>query len=180
VKSVEARGKGAKIVTEESYRKVSRTLTHTCTKNSLTIDPSSFLWAGEPGGGLRMELESVKRKGISYPGGRAFKRGATAAEEFKAKAKRLAAEGTKAKIREGEVEMERELTVGRAEPVLQLQDNIKAVRVEVALSGRGRLGADAKTEREMPAGAKAVFFFAPNVGLVKVTNRFNEAWLLKR
>jgi len=179
VVSVKSSKDSATITTEESFRKGTKTAVHSCNKGSLTIDPASFFWAGEPGGGMQIELTKLRRTGKSYPGIKDFKKGESWLEEIKATAERKAAPDTNAKIHSGEVEMEREVSIGQLEPVATAGDDVRAFRVEIGLSGRGRLEGVKGGEREMAAGAKALLWFAPNVGLIKVINRFNEAWLLK-
>lgn len=181
VKSIESRGDEATIQLEESFRKVVVSTTITCTKKSTLVDPNSFLWAGEPGGGIHMKLTNLKRKGESYPGKKGLKGGTELFEEFKASVERSAAPKTKAKIRNGTVEMEREAKVGSSEPVILADGtDLKATRVEVSLSGRGQLEGEKGSPREMAAGARSMLWFAPKVGLVKVSNRLNQTWVLKR
>jgi hypothetical protein len=179
VTSIKREGKTTVIELEEGFRKVKTNTTIKCTKNSLTVDPASFFWAGEPGGGRQMTLKNIKRTGASYPGARGFKVGTSVREEFKATVERGAAPGTRAKIPAGKVEMERDLNVAARANVSTASGDMKGYQVEISLSGRGSIDGDKSAEREMAAGAKAVMWFAPRVGLVKVINRFNQAWVLR-
>jgi len=179
VVAIDTKGASSTISLEESFRKVAVQTTIECSKGSMTVDPSSFFWAGEPGGGQLMKLVDVKRSGTSYPGAKGLKKGTTLNEEFKATVERKAA-NERAKIPSGQVEMEREMAIGDREVITTNGGEMKAFRVDVSLSGRSKLDGDKAGEREMAAGAKAVLWFAPGQGLVKVINRFNQAWLLKQ
>jgi len=178
VVAIDTKGATSTISLEESYRKVVVQTTIECSTGSMMVDPSSFFWAGEPGGGQLMKLVDLKRTGTSYPGAKGLKKGTTLNEEFKATVERKAAT-ERAKIPSGKVEMEREMVIGDREVITTSTGDQKAFRVDISLSGRGTLDGDKAGEREMAAGAKAVLWFAPGQGLVKVINRFNQAWLLK-
>ena len=126
-----------------------------------------------------MTLKNIKRSGASYPGAKGFKVGSTMREGFKATVERGPAPGTRAKIPAGKVEMERDLSVAAKANVSTATGDMKGFQIEISLSGRGSIDADKSAEREMAAGAKVVMWFAPGVGLVKVINRFNQAWVLR-
>src|SRR5688500_6294897 len=52
---------------EEKLADRTLALTWTCTDEGLVVPPGSFLWLGEPGGGVGMELEVSKHEGVSFP-----------------------------------------------------------------------------------------------------------------
>ncbi|HET6611004.1 MAG TPA: hypothetical protein VFG83_03410 [Kofleriaceae bacterium] len=178
VVKVEEAGDSTTITLEEKLGDHAVETTLACTKDGLTISPQSFFFAGEPGGGLNMTLSDVKRVGVTYPGAKGFRSGASWVEKLTAHVVRAPAEGSGAKLAEGKVQIERRVSIGgrdRAETPLQ---NFRATSVRLTLTGRAMVEPNLKVGVEMPDGPAVRLWFASGVGLVMATNRFGDTWQL--
>lgn len=171
VVSVKTEGGTTTITLEEAADKVVRTTTLRCDKNQLEVDPQSFFYAAEPGGGVLMELSNVTRTGAAFPGSKGFKRSAESTESLRADITRKATEGSGATLTNGKLALELTLTAGNAEQVAGPAGKHKgAVRVDVGLAGRVAVGPNLDKEFELPI-SRGVLWFQPGVGLVQATNR---------
>jgi hypothetical protein len=161
--------KGAEIKLETKLR---------CTAKSLEIDPNSFFFAAESGGGLLMELENVKRTGDPFPGKQGFRRGKKWSSEIKGDVTRHATEGTGATMTSGRVEMEREMTVGPTELLATPTGTYRADSVWFQMSGRAFVEPDIKTGSEMALGVPGTLWFEKKVGVVQAKNRSGQYFQL--
>jgi hypothetical protein len=180
VTKVEASGKkGATVTLEETHRKFSRTTTITCHEDDgVRLDPHSFLFAAEVGGGLQVELAGLKREGHSFPGKKDFKTGTELIEELKANATRVASPDTNVEHAAAKLEIEREMKMMGTEPIESALDvHNKAMRVDISVTGRAGVAPELDKLVNMPA-ATSVMWFAPGVGLVRAQNRLGQGWQL--
>jgi hypothetical protein len=171
--------KGARVTLRESYRKVSRVTTIECNEYGLFVDPQSFFYTGEIGGGLGMELSDIKRgeePNPTWPGKEGLQSGDTWREDLTAIVKRTPAKDSGlAALPEAKIEIEREVRIGKTETATtSAQEYPKAVHVDVGLEGRA-FGQDKAVA--MPE-SRAAFWFSEGVGLVRVENRFAQVWEL--
>ena len=164
------------ITLKEAYRKVNQTVTLTCSKAGLQIPPQSFFFNGEPGGARGIDLSNLEMKGQhSFPKGN-LKAGLSLFTEIKGDVVR-ASTHKDVKHPNARIEMERQLNVGGREEVVTNTETFKATGVEVKISGRVFIESNEGKERNMPA-MKSLMWFAKNVGLVRVYNRFGHGWQL--
>ncbi len=145
-----------------------------CTARTLEISPNSFFFAAESGGGLLMELENVQRSGDPFPGRQGFRRGAKWNSEIKADVTRHATENTGAKMTNGRVEMEREMTVGPTELLATPTGTYRAESVWFQMSGRAFVEPDMKSGSEMALGVPGTLWFEKKVGMVQAKNRSGQ------
>jgi hypothetical protein len=175
---VESSRTGAEITLRESHRKFSRETRLRCDRDGLYVDPQSFFFAAEVGGGLAMELSSIDRqRGPTWPGAKAMRNGASWREEVTADVERRAAEGSEAKHDAGKMEIEREAVVRRSEFVESgMTEHPRAFRVEVGFTGRAYVSAREKPVA-MPS-SRATIWFDSGVGIVRADNRLGQGWKL--
>jgi hypothetical protein len=147
----------------------------TCTKDALNVPPESFLFAGEPGGGLNITLGELTREGNSY----IFRKGLITVppttgeliENIKTTFTRTAHSKTKAEMANGSLDIQRLVRIGINETVSTAAGSFDTIPVQVDL--RGNLTLDVKPEPQtfsIPANTISKLWFAPNVGIVQVYN----------
>lgn len=171
VLSVEDEKGGSVITLEEKADTFTRKTVLHCTKKGLDIDPQSFFFAAEPGGGLGMTLTDVQRDG-SLPGSSGFRKGKSSTVSIKANLERKAAEGTGAEIKNGKVEIERTVFPGITESVSTPAGEFrKAARVEFDLTGRAAVEPNIEKFYEIKIDWRGIFWFQNGVGLVQARNR---------
>jgi hypothetical protein len=171
VTSVTTEGATTTIKLEEAADKRVRTTTLSCTAGQLEVDPQSFFYAIEPGGGILMELDKITRTGAAFPGSKGFKKGVSSTESLRADLERQASEGTGATLTDGKVALELTLHSGVAEQVgTPSGKHNKAVRVDFDLAGRVSVAPNSDKEYELSL-ARGIMWFQPGVGLVQATNR---------
>lgn len=171
VLQVTTEGSKTTVVLEESADKLVRKTTLSCDKNQLEMDPQSFFYALEPGGGILMELGNVNRTGAAFPGSKGFKKGSSATESLRADITRKATEGSGATLTDGRLALEVTRRAGNPEQVATPAGKHKgAVRVDFDLAGRAAVAPNIDKEYELSL-ARGVMWFQPGVGLVQGTNR---------
>lgn len=164
------------ITLKESYRKVDQKVVLSCSKSGLEIPPQSFFFNGEPGGARGVDLAELKMTGQkAFPKGN-LKAGLSLFTEIKGNVVRKSS-NKDVKHPNARIEMERQLNVGGTEEVVTNAETYKAIGVEIIVSGRVFIESGAGKERNMPA-MKSLMWFAKNVGLVQVYNRFGHGWRL--
>lgn len=178
VKEVVEKGKTATITLVESYRKHSQETTITCAEDGFQISPQSFFFVGEPGGGIGLELEDLKREGPDLPGPRDFRLGLNWTAFIKAKAIRKATEGSGAVIADSKLEIDRELFLQRRELVESAMGVHTAYRVDVSLSGRASVTPALDKWVDLPP-ASVVMWYTDGLGMVRTHNRYGHGWMLK-
>jgi len=149
-----------------------------CTPKTLEIDPNSFFFAAESGGGLLMSLHDVQRSGDPFPGKRGFRRGAKWSSEIKGEVTRHATENTDATMTNGRIELEREMTVGPTEILATPTGTYRADSVWFQMSGRAFVEPDMKTGSEMALGVPGTLWFENKVGIVQAKNRSGQYFQL--
>jgi hypothetical protein len=172
--------KGFRITLRESYRNVSRETVLECNDSGLYVDPQSFFYTGEVGGGLGMDLSEVKRveENPTWPGKGGFHAGDTWREDLSAVVKRVPAkESGLSSLPDARIEVEREIRVSKIETVsTPTKEYPRSVRVDIGLNGRA-FGQDRSVA--MPESRAAFWFSGEGFGVVKVENRFAQTWELK-
>lgn len=162
------------IMLEESADSRTYTSKLTCDKDRLFVPPQSFLFSGEPGGGLQLTLGELQRdpeSAASYM----FKLGLLRVPEWIENVKttftRTPTEGTGAKLVDGALDLQRIIIIGLPEAVTTRLGTFTTTPVQVDLRGSVllKVGPEPK-EFEMPAGTLSKLWFADNVGLVQVYN----------
>ena len=177
VTAVKESGSETHITVEESWRKVAVSTELVCTKDGLRVPPQSFFFAGEPGGGVGMELTDLKSTGgDTYAAGKKGLAGETYVE-FKAQAVRTPAEGSGATIPPANLEVERKMVVRGRETTESSMGEHKAVKVQVQTTGRAALAAQKDKPFNMPA-VDSLLWFAPGVGLVRAETSAGTGWKL--
>jgi len=176
VVKVEPSGEATKVTLSESYRKVTVETVLTCDKDKLYIPPTSFFFAGEPGGGLGIQLDKLEHKGDSV----LLEKGLAedTFQEFKATAVRKPTDGTGAVIPGARLEIERKMTA-KGRETLESEDgqSQKAIRVDIQLTGRAALDVQKDKPFNMPA-LDSSMWFAPGIGVVKVETKTGVGWKL--
>ncbi len=171
VLSVEDEKGGSVITLEEKADTLTRKTVLHCTRKGLEIDPQSFFFAAEPGGGLNMTLANVEREG-SLPGASGFRKGKSSTVAIKADLERTAHEGTKATINNGKIQVERTVFPGINENVSTPAGAFKkATRVEFDLTGRAAVEPNIERFFEIKIDWRGIFWFQDGVGLVQARNR---------
>jgi hypothetical protein len=175
VVKVEPAADGTKITVEETYRKVVAQSVLTCNADHLLVAPESFFFAGEPGGGLGIQLDKLQRKGESFLIKTGLKE--STYEEFKATAVRKPTEGSGAQLAAASLELERKMTVKGIEPVESGMGQHKAIRVDLQITGRATLEVQKGKPFNMPE-VGATMWFEPGTGIVRVESRLGNGWRL--
>jgi hypothetical protein len=175
--------RGAEVVKlKESYRAVAKETEITCDATGMFVSPESFFYTGEVGGGLGVTLSEVRRglEEYTWPAKREMTPGTTWREDVVATSTRTPAPDSKldpSALPPAIVEMEREAKVGETETLTTANAEYKkALKVTVGL--RGRAKGDAKKAAVNMPDSRAEMWFAPDIGLVKVTNRYAKTFEL--
>lgn len=175
VVGIERKGETTLVTVEESYRDVKSTAVLECTKNHLDVPPSSFFFAGQPGGGLGMEVAFKKHEGHSFLTKKGLKEDSY--EEFVGTATRKASEGSGAELPVAHLEVERKMSVlGRQEAESDLGMH-RATRVDVRMTGRAALDSQKGKPFNMPE-VQTAMWYAPGVGLVRLESSTARGWRL--
>ncbi len=146
--------------------------TITCNASKFEISPDSFLFTGDPGGFVGLQLGSVVRtKGTTWPPtfGQAWH------EDLTATWTRPPPEGSEATLGSGTIELDRVFTPQRRESVKTKLRGFTATKLGVATTGHITIGAAKPTE--LP-GAVATLWIADGVGLVQAIDSFARTYQL--
>jgi hypothetical protein len=161
-------------VFEQNEQKVELKTVLRCTDKSLELAPDSFFFAGEPGGGLLMELSNLAWEG-SFPGRQGLRRAEKRTIKLRADVTRRGTEGTGATLTGGKIELEREITIGLKETIATASGAYKnAVAVWMVTSGRAAVGPALDKNVEIRLGENGILWFEDRVGLVQVKNRSGQ------
>ncbi len=169
---------GSRIVLTEKFRNVSKETEIFCSGAGLVVDPHSFFYTGEAGGGLNMDLSEMQRSTeTTWPKSLAV--GTAWREDVSAKVTRRPSEGSNLKkLTDAKIEIEREAKVdGTEDLVVNGIEHKKAARVLVKITGRA-YGESAKPVSLQPEDAETTYWFKDDVGLVRVENRYMQNWQL--
>src|SRR5690606_35202833 len=142
---------------------------------SLQVPPTSFFFAGAPGGGVGIKLENLQVEGESFLPKRGV--GESTYQELKALAVRTPGEGTGAEIPPARLEVERKMTVGGRQEVESAMGMHRATRVDVVVTARAALESTKDKPYNMPESGAAMWF-ASGVGVVRVESRLGYGWKL--
>lgn len=176
VVKVESAGDSTRVTLSESYRKVTATTVLECNEDRLLVPPDSFFFAGEPGGGVGIQLDKLERKGDSFLLEKGLAEGTF--QEFKATAARKPTEGTGATIPGARLEIERKMTAKGKESVeTESGEQRSAIRVDIQLTGRAALDVQKDKPFNMPAFDSSMWF-APGVGVLRVETKIGTGWKL--
>jgi hypothetical protein len=178
---------GSKVTLSERYRGVTKQTEIFCSGSGFSVDPQSFFFTGEAGGGLNMDLVDVNRTSDDPSWPAQLKTGATWREDINAKVVRRPTAGSSlAAIPEAKIEIERIAKVEGSETITVGDSEHKgSQKVLLKLTGRA-FGENEKSVsivgkdsmgRDAPE-AEARFWFKNDVGLVRVENRYHQIWEL--
>lgn len=197
VKSIEAKGPDTVVTLEEKFQ-IDRTkpgeektkpvteertitTTITCNETKLDISPESFLFAGEPGGHVGLEVGAVTRvKGTSL----ALVKGAVGeapwAEDLVITWTQKPTDKTNAKLASGKLELERRFTPQPIEPITTKMGMYRAEKLGLITTGRVTLDEHSPTTKpmELPAGWISTLWLAEGIGLVQALNSFGHQYQL--
>ncbi len=166
------------ISTEQNDQKVEKKTVLHCTNKTLQIDPQSFFFSGEPGGGLLMELSNLTWDG-SFPGRQGWRRADKWLIKVTGDLKRGTTEGTGAVLSDGKIEIERAITVGPKERLATASGSYnRAQGVWFVMSGRAAVGPDLDKSLEIPLGENGILWFEDRVGMVQSKNRSGQWYQL--
>jgi hypothetical protein len=171
---------GAEITLEEKAGElVIQTSLH-CTKDKMEISPQSFLFAGEPGGGLLTRLDKVTYEGLGFPGVAGFPRKFKNKLTVKADVIREPSPKTGAVLAPGRMELEIDLeNLGPDQAFTQdTKVNVRGDRIQFDISGRAAVAPQLDKTFEMPLGIKGRFWYGNGVGLILVQNRLGHWYQL--
>lgn len=160
---------------EETVSKLVKKTTLRCTRKSLEVSPQSFFFAGEPGGGVKMELIGLQRTGKSYPGAKGFRTITSNELTITAGIKREAAH-PKLKLDTVNLSMTRTLTWEGPQKVSGPAGEFsKAIRIRLEVSGKVKLN---NKETLFPQNVPGALWFVKGVGLVKSYNTLGQQYQL--
>lgn len=163
------------IVLEETTEKLVHKTTLQCTGTELAVSPQSFFFAGEPGGGVQVELSNIHRTGKSYPGARGFIRAQTFELTLTADVKRSSAE--KITLDPVSLSVTRTLTHEGQQKVSGPAGEFKATRIRLEVSGKVKLN---NKETLFPRNVPGALWFADGVGLVQSYNTLGQQYRLNK
>jgi hypothetical protein len=149
-----------------------------CAADHLDIDPQSYFFAGEPGGGLQIELTDVKRTGTTLPIKAGFLAGPTWIESLVGKFKAKSVEGTNAPTVEGEFDFERQWGVGQVESVTTALGSFQGPRLMVELVGQLKLASAPDKPYDIQANLRSALWFAKGVGVIQTLNNYGHQYQL--
>jgi len=171
---------GAEITLEEKAGELTLQTILRCTKDKMEISPQSFLFAGEPGGGLLTKLDKVAYEGIGFPGAAGFPKKFKNKLTVKAEVLREASAKTGAALSPGRMELELDLeNTGLDQAFSQdVKINVRADRIAFDISGRAAVAPQLDKTFEMPLGIKGRFWYGAGIGLIMVQNRLGHWYQL--
>lgn len=175
--SVKGSSNSATVTLEESYRDEKKQTTITCDSKGMVVDPQSFFYTGEVGGGIGMTITDIKRSETTWPGRSGFSKGGTWREDIVATVTRAVAPGAKLeKHQAARFEIERTVTVKGKETATTPMGEFRRAQL-VKLDIEGRATGEGEKSVGMPT-AEAKFWFIDKTGVVRVENRFGHIWEL--
>jgi hypothetical protein len=194
VKSIEAKGTET-VVTLEEKLTIDRTkdekkplveerayeTTITCSDKKFDISPDSFLFAGEPGGYLGLEITKLSRvKGTSLQLVKGGIGEAEWREDLVVEWSQTPTKKTGAKLANGKLELERVFTPQLPEPVTTKMGMFRAEKLGLITTGRVTLeDASPQTKpMELPAGWVSHLWLADGVGMIQALNSFGHMYQL--
>lgn len=152
---------------------ISKTLKLQCAKDWLDVPPDSFLFTGEPGGSMGLEVGEITRpeNDHSY----VFQLGQLRVPEWlsniKAPFTREPSQGTQAGLAGGSLDLQRSIKRGGLEPITTALGTFDATPVQIELVGSVTI--DMKPEPEkfsIPANTISKLWAADNIGVVQMFN----------
>ena len=155
-----------------------------CNATRFEISPDSFLFSGEPGGYRALRFDKFDRsKDTSLKLTNGTIGDAPWREDIVAHFTRIAAKGSDAKLSAGKLELERAFTPAISEPVTTKSGINYPKPEKLGLVTTGRVTFDTPMSpqskpSELPADWRSLFWFEPNVGLVKTQNMYAHVYEL--
>jgi hypothetical protein len=194
VKSIEAKGPDTVVTLEEKFQ-IDRgkdkgkpvteeraiTTTITCNATKFDISPESFLFAGEPGGTVGLELGEVTHvKGTSLALVKGGIGEAPWGEDLVIKWTQKPTDKTNAKLGSGKLEMERRFTPQPIEPITTKMGMYRAEKLGLITTGRITLDEHSPTTKpmELPAGWISTIWLAEGIGMVQALNSYGHMYQL--
>jgi len=165
------------IVLEETTDKLVRKTTLRCTKTYLEVSPQSFFFAGEPGGGTRVELTNEHRTGKSFPGVKGFKRGMTNELTLTAGVKRESARKS-LQLDPVNLSITRTLSFEGPQKVIAPAGEFpRALRIKLEVSGKVKLN---NKETLFPRNVPGALWLVKGLGVVQSYNTLGQQYRLNR
>jgi hypothetical protein len=157
--------------------------TITCNDKEFNISPSSFFFAGEPGGFFGLEITKLDRpKGTSLQLTKGGIGEAQWGEDLVITWARKPTEGSGAKLGSGKLELERRFTPQEPEPVTTKMGMYHAEKIGLITTGRVTLdnpGYKDLKPMELPAGWVSTLWLAEGVGVVQTLNKYAHMYMLQ-
>jgi hypothetical protein len=149
-----------------------------CGPDHLDIDPDSYLFAGEPGGSIGIDLTDLKRTGTTYPIKAGFFVGPTWTEALVGKYHAKPADGTAAPAVDGDFDFQRQFAVGQAETVTTAFGTFTGPRITVELVGQIKLSTQPDKPYDLQANLRNAIWFAKGVGVIQTQNYYGQQYQL--
>jgi hypothetical protein len=156
--------------------------TITCSATKFEISPESFLFAGEPGGYLGLQLEDLKRikdsTSLKLTGGMIGDK--EWLEEITAHWTRIPTPGSDAKLGSGKLEIERKFKPQEPEVVIGKLGSFRAEKLKLQTTGRVTLDGAAPNTKpvELPADWNSILWLVDGVGMVQALNSYSHQYQL--
>src|SRR5262245_26075325 len=140
----------------------------TCTADKFTIDPQSFFFAAEPGGGYHIDFTDFQHKDgttLKLVGGKLT--GPDWRDDVVASWKQTPTPGADAKLWQGKLEIERAFKLAGSDNIVTPAGSFNgATKVTLDITGRITLDPPDANPSEFPAGLQNRFWFADGIGIV--------------
>ncbi len=166
------------ITLQENFRGRSHQSQLTCKPEGLVVPPTSFLFAGEPGGSPQIGLDNEVHTGVTYPADKAFRQAAATWEEtYKADVTRQVSDGSAAKIEPARVEVERDYAIGATNESVETTAGAfnRVTRLDFQMSGRAFVG---EKDREVPVQNNGAIWIDRKLGVVRLKDSIGLEWAL--
>jgi hypothetical protein len=160
---------------------VVKTVKLQCAKDALDVSPESFLFAGEPGGSMALELGEVTRPEgeRSYVFGLGQLRVPEWIENIKAPFTRTSSKSTQAELAGGSLDLQRIVKRGGPEPVTTAMGTFTAIPVQIELVGSVIIDLPPEPERfSIPANTISKLWVADNIGVIQMFNASGHMYQL--
>jgi hypothetical protein len=197
VKSIDAKGDDTVVTLEEKFQfdrskpgeektkpvveERSITTTITCNDKKFEISPESFLFAGEPGGTVGLELGEITHvKGTSLQLVKGGIGEAPWGEDLVIKWTQKPTDKTNATLASGKLELERRFTPQPVEPVTTKMGMYRAEKLGLITTGRVTLDehSPATKPMELPAGWLSTLWLAEGIGMIQALNSYGHQYQL--
>ena len=164
------------IKVEETFADRTLPQTWTCTpKEGLTLPPDSFLFSGEPGGGVGATFTVTSHAEVTYPAEAALVAGYAWIEKVHADVGRADVGKAGAQHPAAKIEVERHASVQPGEAIELELGTLVAQKIGFELRGRGIVGEE---KLELPVKRPGAIFYVKGLGVIKIDDAFDRTWTL--